>query len=86
LGITEAEAIKSLKVITDKVIEQERLARHILTKNSIDLEDKIYRAYGVFANCKKISSEECSKVLSQIRLGVDLGIIKEITDLKNTRE
>lgn len=82
LGINEENTIKNLKVITDKVIEQERLARHILAKNSLELEDRVYRAYGMFSNCKKISSEECSKLLSEIRLGVALGIIKELTDLK----
>jgi protein arginine kinase len=82
LGISEENTIKNLKVITDKVIEQERLARHILAKNSIELEDRVYRAYGIAASCKKISSEECSKLLSEIRLGVALGIIKELTDLK----
>lgn len=82
LGISEEEIIKNLKLITEKIIEQERLARKYLTKNSIELEDKVYRAYGVLANCKKISSEECNKLLSDIKLGTDLGIIKELTDLK----
>lgn len=82
LGITENDTIKNLKIIVDKIIEQERLARHILAKNSIELEDRVYRAYGLFVNCKKISGEECSKLLSEIRLGTDMGIIKELTDLK----
>jgi protein arginine kinase len=82
LGISEINTIKNLKAITDKVIEQERLARNILTKNGLELEDKVYRAYGVFTSCKKISYEECDMLLSQIRLGTDLGIIKELTDLK----
>ena len=82
LGKSETEIIKNLKLITEKIIEQERLARKYLTKNSVDLEDKVYRAYGVLSNCKKISSEECNKLLSDIKLGTDLGIIKELTDLK----
>lgn len=82
LGMSETEIIKNLKLITEKIIEQERLARKYLTKNSIDLEDKVYRAYGILSNCKKISSDECNKLLSDIKLGTDLGIIKELTDLK----
>lgn len=82
LGISEEEIIKNLQVITDRVIEQERLARKILTKEGIDLEDMVYRAYGILSNAKKISSEECEKLLSDVRLGVDLGIISELTDLK----
>ena len=79
LGITEEETIKNLKAITDRVIEQEKMARKILTKNSIELEDEICRAYGIIINCKKISSEECIMLLSEIRLGIELGIIKQIT-------
>ncbi len=81
LGITEEEIIKNLKVITDKVIEQERLARKILGKNIIDLEDKVYRAFGIITNCKKISSSECENLLSDVKLGTDMGIIKELDDL-----
>lgn len=82
LGISETEIIKNLQVITDRVIEQERLARKILAKERINLEDIVYRAYGILSNAKKISSEECEKLLSDVRLGVDLGIISELTDLK----
>ncbi len=82
LGVSEEEIIKNLKLITEKIIEQERLARKYLTKHSIELEDKVYRAFGILSNCRKISSEECNKLLSDIKLGTDLGIIKELTDLK----
>ena len=82
LGISEEDVIKNLKVITDKVIEQERLARKILTKKGIELEDKIYRAYGILSQAKKLTSEECNILLSDVKLGTDLGIIKELNDLK----
>ena len=82
LGITEEEIIKNLKVITEKVIEQEHLARKILSKNKIDLEDKVYRAFGILSNAKKLSSEECNNLLSDVKLGTDMGIIKEMNDLK----
>ena len=82
LGISEEEIIKNLKIITNKVIEQERLARKILTKQQIELEDKVYRAYGILSNAKKLTSEECNNLLSDVKLGTDLGIIKEVNDLK----
>ena len=82
LGISEQEAIRNLKIITDKVIEQERLARKILAKNQIELEDKVYRAYGILANSRKLSSEEANILLSDVKLGTDMGIIKELNDLK----
>ena len=82
LGITEEEIVKNIKAITEKIVEQERIARKHLCKNNIELEDKIYRSYGIISNCRKISSEEVRSLLSDIKLGTDLGIIKELTDLK----
>lgn len=82
LGLTEKEIIKNIKTITEKVIEQERLARKYLAKRQIDLEDKVYRSYGILTNAKKVSSEECRKLLSDIKLGTDLGIIRELNDAK----
>jgi protein arginine kinase len=82
LGISEQEVIRNLKIITDKVIEQERLARKILAKNQIELEDKVYRAYGILTNSRKLSSEEANILLSDVKLGTDMGIIKELNDLK----
>ena len=82
LGITEKEIVENIKVITQKLIEQERKARKILAKANIDLEDKIYRSYGILTNCKKISQEETNKLLSNIKLGTDLGILQELTDAK----
>ena len=82
LGITEKEIIANLENITKKVIEQERLARKFLAKNSIELEDRVYRAYGILANAKKMSSDECVNLLADIKLGTDLGIIQELNDSK----
>ena len=82
LGITENEIIKNLKTITEKVIEQERLARKYLAKNQNELEDRVYRAYGTLAFSKKLTSEECRNLMSIIKLGTDLGIIKELNDSK----
>lgn len=82
LGMTEKEIVQNLNVIVEKIIKQERQARKILAKDDIALEDLIYRSYGILSNCKKISSEETRSLLSNIKLGTDLGILKELTDLK----
>ena len=82
LGIREEDIIKTLKIITEKIVEQEREARKLLASNKIELEDMCYRSYGIISNCKKISSEEIRNLLSDVKLGTDLGIIKEINDTK----
>ena len=48
----------------------------------MDLQDIIYRSYGILTNCRKISLEETRKLLSNIKLGTDLGILQELTDLQ----
>lgn len=82
LGISEDKIVKNLKAITEKIVEQERLARKYLGKNKIELEDKVYRSFGILANSRKISSEETRKLLSDVKLGTDMGIITELTDSK----
>ncbi len=82
LGITEKEIVNNLKVIIKKLEEQERTARKMLTKDSIELEDMVLRSYGILTNCKKISYEEAKELLSNIKLGVDLGILDNLDDLK----
>lgn len=82
LGLTEDEIVKNLNAITSKIIEQERLARKNLTKDSLELEDRICRSYGILTNARKLTSEECLKLWSDVKLGMDLGIIEGLTDLK----
>ena len=82
LGITEEEIVKNIKVIAEKIIKNERQARKYLANEGIDLEDEIYRSFGIFINCKKITEEEALELLSNIKLGVDLGILREVTDLQ----
>ena len=82
LGITEEEIINNLKGVADRIIEYERSARKRLTENQIELEDSILRSFGVLTNCRKISQNEAEELLSNVKLGTDLGIIKELTDIK----
>ncbi len=82
LGIAEEEIAKNIKVIAEKIIKNERQARKYLANEGIDLEDEIYRSFGILTNCKKITEEETLELLSNIKLGVDLGILREVTDLQ----
>ena len=82
LGITEKEIAKNLNLLAQKIIDQERLARKYLSKNSLKLEDEVYRSYGILANARRLSEEEAIDLLSKVKLGTDLGIIKELNDKK----
>lgn len=82
LGVTEQEIIENIKIVTNKLIEQERKARKFLAKDTIDLEDTIYRSYGLLSNCRKITLDEVQKLISNVKMGTDLGILKELNDSK----
>ena len=82
IGITEKEIIANVKNITEKIIEQERTARKYLCKNELELRDIVYRAFGVLTFASKLGTEECRKLLSEVKMGVDLGILNEIDDGK----
>ena len=82
LGITEKDIIKNLNIIAQKVIEQEKNARKYLAKKSIELEDQIYRDFGILTNARKISESECKELLSSVKMGTDLGLIDELNDKK----
>ena len=80
IGLSEKEIMLNVKNISEKIIEQERTARKFLGQKELELEDRVYRAYGLLTNARKISSDECKKLISEVKLGVDLGIIKELDD------
>lgn len=82
IGVSEEEIIRKLKIITEKIIEQERITRKYLAEDEIELEDKVYRSYGILKNCRKISQSEAVKLLTEVKLGTDMGIITEMTDKK----
>lgn len=80
LGISEENIIKNVKNILDTIITQERKARKILGKNQIELEDMVYRQYGILTNCRKLTWQEAIRLISDVKLGTDMGIIKELKD------
>lgn len=79
LGRSEEETIDNLTGITEQIIDKEKEARNLLLQNNrIMLEDKVWRAWGIMTNARSISGQESMKLLSEIRLGIDMGILKSI--------
>ncbi len=79
LGHAEVDIIQNINGLIRQVIEQEEQARQaLLLQNRVMLEDKIYRSFGVLKNAYIMSSQETVELLSMVRLGIDLGIIKEV--------
>lgn len=79
LGEDEEEIIRKLKNVIYQIINKERYVRDdLLKKKRYEIEDKIFRSYGLLKYARKISSKEAMKHLSNVRLGKEMGIIKDM--------
>lgn len=81
LGISEIQIIEEFTyTIVPKIAEYESLAREELLKTQTHvIDDKIQRALAILKSARLISSQEALFLLSQIRLGVNLDRIKDIS-------
>lgn len=79
LGKSEGDIIEDLASVVGQLINHERLARKRLADQSrIRLENRIFRSYGILQYSRIIESKEAAKCLSDVRLGIDMGLIKNI--------
>lgn len=79
LGQNEGEITDNLKGVIRQVIDQEKTARqNLVSKHNSMLEDRIWRSYGTLKNAHIITSQETVELLSMLRLGQDLGIVKDL--------
>ena len=79
LGISETDSINKLKQVTYDIILKERSTSLDLYKNNkFVLEDRVMRAKGILQNSRIITSNEAMQLLSDVRWGINLGIITNI--------
>jgi len=77
LGRTEEEILQNLVDVTRQIIDQERQAReYVMSKNRGPLEDRVWRSYGILSNARSMTSQEAMQLLSDVRLGIDLGLVE----------
>jgi len=76
LGISEREIIDNLNRIVAQVIKQEKKRReYMLSVNTDEIEDQVFRSYGVLRYARQISSEDAMTLLSQLKFGADCGLV-----------
>jgi len=87
LGKTEEEIISDFRgLVIPKIIDYERHARRtLLDDRTIALDDKVSRALGLLRTARLIASEETLLLLSHVRMGVNLGRVKDI-DIRTINE
>jgi len=80
MGRSEIEIIEHIEQIIRQLIgHEENARRQLLKQNKELLQDMIWRALGTLKNAFIISSKETVDHLSMVRLGVDLGVINDIS-------
>ncbi|MCY0869318.1 MAG: protein arginine kinase [Firmicutes bacterium] len=80
LGHSEEEIVAHLQGVVRQLIEQERAARaHIMQHDAVSLEDRVCRSFGILAFARQIDSREALSRLSDVRLGIDMDIIKGVS-------
>jgi protein arginine kinase len=79
LGKSEEELIAQVSEVAQTLIEYERKARDFLVENGLkELHDRVSRAFGVLCTAQTISSEETMALLSSVRMGINLGLIRDV--------
>ena len=77
LGQNEKEIIDNLNSVTMQVVDQELAVREkLMSEKRFEFEDSIYRSYGILKHARILSSKEAMTLLSDIKLGMELGILK----------
>lgn len=77
LGMTEQEIVDNLTSVTKQIVEQELMVRNKLLKERRHrFEDAVYRSYGILSHARLITSKEAMTMLSDMKLGIELGIVK----------
>jgi len=79
LGRTEEEIIDSLVKVSAQIIEYEKNAQETLMRDAPEqIEDKVWRSYGILQNARVLTSTEVMNLLSALRMGLSLGLIDKI--------
>jgi protein arginine kinase len=76
LGRSEEELLDHLGRIVRQVVAHEEQARQVLRRDApAQIEDKVWRAYGLLRHARSLAFEETMNLLSGVRLGVGLDLI-----------
>lgn len=79
LGLSESQIVENLVRVTQQIIDHESAAADVLMRDArVEVEDKVFRAWGILRSCRVISSEEVMGLASAVRLGVHLGLIDAV--------
>ncbi|MCD8140804.1 MAG: protein arginine kinase [Planctomycetaceae bacterium] len=85
VGRSEQDILDDMDAVIAAIIQYEEKARaELATSERSQLEDRVWRSWGVLQNARLMSSEEAMRHLSSLRLGVVMGVFNGV-DLKEVQ-
>ncbi|AWB46167.1 protein arginine kinase [Paenibacillus sp. CAA11] len=80
LGQSEEEIIDNLRSVVLQIIGHEKSARErLLAESRLRMTDRVMRSYGILSHAAIMDSKEAAQRLSDVRLGIDLGLIEGLS-------
>ena len=80
LGKSELQIMENIESVVPRIVEYEKIARErLMAESRASLEDRVWRAYGQLRAARTISSEETMHLLSAVRMGVNIGLLKDLS-------
>jgi protein arginine kinase len=80
LGKSETTILNEIREVIPQIITYERQARTTLIREKRqELQDRVSRAFGTLCSATMMTSEETMDLLSSVRLGINLGLLEEIS-------
>jgi protein arginine kinase len=82
LGASEEKLIEKITQIVAQIIQKEKATRELLTKNNREeIEDEIYRAFGLLSYARSMSTDEAMKLISFVKLGREIGVVEGLKNI-----
>lgn len=78
LGRSETQLLDDLMALVPRIIDFERKVREaLLAEQRAALQDRVSRSLGLLRTARSMATDAALSHLSNVRLGVDLGLLKE---------
>ena len=75
LGQSEREIIENLKKVVSTIVQREQeLEKNAYSRAKDDVEDKVWRSYGILKTARKISAKEAMQMLSNLMEAKNMGV------------
>ena len=81
MGLSETQILDDLLHHVRKVISVEKEARSVLLRQqAVALNDRVWRAWGILTNARRLNTREAFELLGEVRLGTSLDLLPGVDE------